>query len=162
MNTLLDAHTQVCTFRLGEHLCGIEVTSIQEVLRFQNLTEVPLAPSEVTGLINLRGRIVTAIDLRRRLGLEPREEGSRPMNVVLRENEGGVSLLVDQIGDVVDVVPEEMEAVPETVDARFREHLKGVFKLEGELLLVLDSERTSAPSMALGGEAGDEGVARPS
>lgn len=143
MNAGTDSTIQVCTFRLGDQLCGIDVTSIQEVLRSQAVTEVPLAPDEVTGLINLRGRIVTAIDLRRRLGLEPLEGSVRPMNVVLRQDEGEVSLLVDQIGDVVDVAVDGLESIPDTVDDRFREYLKGVYKLEDDLLLVLDAEKSS-------------------
>lgn len=144
MQTGTQVGIQVCTFRLGDQLCGIDVANIQEVLRFQTVTEVPLAPREVTGLINLRGRIVTAIDLRMRLGLEPRGDGSHPMNVVISRDEGEVSLLVDQIGDVVEVTDEEMEEVPETVEESFKAYLKGIYKLEGEFLLLLDAEKAIA------------------
>ena len=137
--------TKICTFRLGEFLCGIEVEAIQEVLRFQSVTEVPLARGEVTGLINLRGRIVTAIDLRQRLGLSEERGKVRPMNVVLRRDGGSISLLVDRIGDVVDLFEHEIEPAPETVEERFRRFVKGVYKLNEELLLVLDPELSSDP-----------------
>ena len=136
--------TQVCTFRLGEQLCGIEVANIQEVLRSQTVTEVPLAPHDVTGLINLRGRIVTAIDLRARLGLGPLDGDVHPMNVVISQDDGEVSLLVDQIGDVVEVTDDGMEQVPHTVDENFKKYLKGVYKMESEFLLLLDAERAIA------------------
>ena len=89
---------------------------VQEVIRYQAMTRVPLAPTVVSGLINLRGQIVTAIDLRRRLGLAgPADEGLHPMNVVVRTDDGAVSLLVDEIGDVVEVTDDAFEPPPETL-----------------------------------------------
>jgi purine-binding chemotaxis protein CheW len=106
------------------------------------MTRVPLAPAVVQGLLNLRGQIVTAVDLRRRLRLRERPGDQLPMNVVVRTDDGAVSLLVDEIGDVLEIAEDQMERPPETVDACARELLRGVYKLEGRLLLILDTERT--------------------
>src|SRR4051794_39425221 len=95
--------SQFCTFYLDGSFFGVEVQHVQEVIRYQELTRVPLASPVIRGLINLRGQIVTAIDLRRRLGLADRPAGVLPMNVVVRSEEGAVSLLVDEIGDVQEV-----------------------------------------------------------
>jgi purine-binding chemotaxis protein CheW len=129
---------QFCTFHLGDLFLGIEVLQVQEVIRAQAMTRVPLAPRAVRGLINLRGQIVTAIDLRERLGLPPLGDDRVPMNVVVRTGEGAVSLLVDDIGDVLDAADEDREEPPETLSAAARELIHGVYKLPGRLLLVLD------------------------
>ena len=136
------ASKQFCTFRLDGMLCGVEVDRVQEVLRFQRMTRIPLAPATAKGLINLRGQIVTAIDMRGRLGLAPLPEEKRPMNVVLHPEAGGVSLLVDEIGDVVEVSPELYEPAQEkSDDAEIPDLVEGVYKLEEELLHVLDTAR---------------------
>jgi len=138
---------QLCTFYLGDLLFGVDVIGVQEVLRYQEMTPVPLTPSVVRGLINLRGQIVTAIDVRARFELPPRASDELPMNVVVRigGNEGGVvSLLVDEIGDVLEVEERSFERVPETLFGPLREHVRGVYKLDGALLLLLDAERIAA------------------
>ncbi len=132
---------QFCTFHLDRLYFGIEVLQVQEVIRSQIMTRVPLATRSVRGLINLRGQIVTAIDLRTRLGLAPFGEGQQPMNVVIRTEDGAVSLLVDEIGDVLDVEEVDYEDPPETLPASARELIRGVYKLQGRLLLVLDTEK---------------------
>lgn len=132
---------QLCTFELDGHSFGIEVVTVQEVIRYQEMTEVPLAPPEILGLINLRGQIVTAMDLRRRLQLPDRPEDRLPMNVVIRTADGSLSLLVDEIGDVVEVDDDDFERPPETLDGPVRDLIRGAYKLEGRLLLVLDTER---------------------
>lgn len=129
---------QYCTFHLDGLFFGIEVFQIQEVLLGQQMTRVPLAASTVSGLINLRGQIVTALDLRRRLGLAPLPVGREPMNVVVRDEDSLVSLLVDEIGDVVNVDETTFEAPPENVKGVARELTTGVYKLDGRLLLILD------------------------
>src|SRR5262249_35802277 len=94
---------QFCTLYLENACYGIEVTRVQEIIRYQHLTRVPLAPGVVAGLMNLRGQIVTAIDLRRRLSLPAREGARLPTNVVVQGESGVVSLLVDEVGDVLTV-----------------------------------------------------------
>jgi purine-binding chemotaxis protein CheW len=132
---------QFCTFRLGDLLFGVEVLCVQEVLLKQQMTRLPLVSSVVSGLINLRGQIVTAIDLRQRLGMAPLEAGRDAMNVVVRTNDEAFSLVVDEIGDVLDVDPELFEAPPETLTGVARELILGAYKLDGQLLLVLDVEK---------------------
>lgn len=131
--------TQFCTFLLDGALYGVDVQEVQEVIRYQEMTRVPRAPEVVSGLINLRGQIVTAIDLRRRLGLAPRAEGEDPMNVVLRTEDGAVSLLVDRIGDVLTLSDEAFEQAPHMLSKAQRELLRGVYKLDKQLLLVLET-----------------------
>lgn len=133
---------QFCTMYLGDHLFGVEVMRIQEVISYQEMTAVPLAPSVIGGLINLRGQIVTAIDLRVRLEMESRPEGALPMNVVVQTPGGAVSLLVDKIGDVVEVEDEIFENPPETLSGVAKELIRGVYKFEGRLLLELDIDAT--------------------
>lgn len=142
---------QFCTFHLGDLFLGIEVLQVQEVIRTQAMTRVPLAPLAVRGLINLRGQIVTAIDLRQRLGLPPREAGHDPMNVVVRTDEGAVSLLVDEIGDVLETEEDQYEAAPETLPAPARDLIRGVYKLPERLLLVLETDEALAlePAVAI-------------
>ncbi|MEY5015404.1 MAG: Chemotaxis protein CheW [Verrucomicrobiota bacterium] len=134
---------QFSTFMLHDLFLGVDVLKVQEVIRYQEMTRVPIAPPMVRGLINLRGQIITAIDLRRRFELVDRPDGELPMNVVLRTDDGAVSLLVDEIGDVVEVDEERFEPIPETVTGMVRELITGVYKLDNRLLLILDTERAS-------------------
>ena len=133
---------QLSTFHVDRYAFGIEVESVQEVIRYQQMTRVPMAPPSVGGLINLRGQVITAIDLRHRLGLPPRAEDVLPMNVVVRTPEGAVSLLVDRIGPVVHASLDEFEAPPETLTGAGRELVLGAYKLQGHLLLALDVAKT--------------------
>jgi purine-binding chemotaxis protein CheW len=132
---------QLCTFYVDGLLLGVEVERVQEVIRYQEMTPVPLAPAVIGGLINLRGQIVTAVDLRRRLGLHARSQGTLPMNVVVRTDDGAMSLLVDEIGDVVEVEGASFEAAPDTLATGARELIRGVYKLKRDLLLLLDTDR---------------------
>jgi len=136
------ARRRFCTFWLGELYYGVDVLRVQEIIGHQELTRVPLAPPEVRGLINLRGRIVTALDLRRRLGLGEAPEGLRPKGVVVRSDDGVVSLLADEIGDVLEVEDSAFERPPETLDGEARELIRGAYKLKDRLLLMLDTEKT--------------------
>ncbi|MDA1108597.1 MAG: chemotaxis protein CheW [Nitrospinae bacterium] len=133
---------QFCTFYLGDLFFGVKVENVQEVFRYQDMTKVPLAPSAVRGLINLRGQIITAIDLRSRLGMEEWKEDKLPMNVVVRTEGGVVSLLVDEIADVLEVAEENFERPPDTIDEITRELVLGVYKLKDKLLLILDTKKT--------------------
>jgi purine-binding chemotaxis protein CheW len=132
---------QLSTFYVADMFFGVDVLDVQEVLRSQQMTPVPLAPDTVEGLINLRGQIVTAIDMRRRLMLPPHAEDQMPMNMVVRTSEGAVSLLVDEIGDVLDVDAKSYERTPDNLDSAARELIRGVYKLKGRVLLVLDTEK---------------------
>ena len=131
---------QFCTFQLDRLFFGIEVLQVQEVIRSQQMTRVPLAGRAVRGLINLRGQIVTAIDLRERLGLAPFAADRQPMNVVVRTDEGAVSLLVDEIGDVLEVDGAAFERPPDTLRGPACGLVRGAFKLPDRLLMVLDAE----------------------
>jgi purine-binding chemotaxis protein CheW len=138
---------QFCTFYLKDQFFGVPVEQVQEVLNYQDMTRVPLVPDAVRGLINLRGQILTAIDLRRCLGMSPRDEGARPINVVVCADSGAVSLLVDEIGDVLTVDQESFEAPPETLQGPARAMVRGVYKLPLQLLLELDVARALAGGM---------------
>ena len=132
---------QLATFRLDGDLYGVEVEHVQEVLRSQQLTRVPLAPTAVAGLINLRGQVVTAIELRERLGRPARPEGTAAVVIVVRLHGEAVSLLVDSIADVVDVNASDFEAPPDTLEGQARDLIRGAYKLDGKLLLALDVQK---------------------
>ncbi|GAB4358100.1 MAG: chemotaxis protein CheW [Immundisolibacter sp.] len=132
---------QFCSFYVGDLFLGVELLRVQEVNRLQDVTTVPLAPRVVSGLINLRGQIVTALDLRQRLGLPPREDGVRPMSVVMRGEQGIRSFLVDRVADVVEADPDGFEPPPLTLDAAARDFVRAVCKQPGRLLLIIDPER---------------------
>ncbi len=133
---------QYSTFRVADMFMGIELTRVQELLRYQEMTSVPLAPRAIEGLINLRGQIVTALDVRRILGLPAVEsDGALPMNIVIQSEGGAVSLLVDEICDVLDVPLEAAMPLPENLPAQQRELIQGVYQLESGLLLVVNTER---------------------
>jgi purine-binding chemotaxis protein CheW len=136
--------TQFATFRLAGHLLGLPVERVQEVIRHQRITPIPLADAAIGGLINLRGQVVTAIDLRERMGLPARDGADQPMNVVVRVGGDVLSLLVDSIGDVLDVRDEDFESPPETLHGASRELVLGAYKLDTALLLALDVDRAVA------------------
>jgi purine-binding chemotaxis protein CheW len=137
----MDHSSQFCTFYLDKLLFGVELKTVQEVIRSLEVTQVPLAPKVVGGLINLRGQIVTAVDLRRQLELDPRPADMPAMNVVVRSDDGAVSLLVDEIGDVVEVDDSTLERPPETLRGAVRTMITGVHKLNNRLMLVLDTQK---------------------
>lgn len=132
------------TIMLADQRFGIPILQVQDVLGEQRITRVPLAPHEVVGALNLRGRIVTAIDLRRRLGMEDRAAGSRSMSVVV-EYEGELySLIIDKVGDVMTLQDQDFEKNPATLDSRWREVSVGIYRLKKELLVILDVPRLLA------------------
>ena len=137
---LLNRTRQYSTFYIEEQFFGIEVLKVQEVLRYLEMTPVPMAPEVIKGLINLRGQIVTAVDMRCRLGLEARGNGELPMNIIVRSEDGPVSLLVDEIGDVLEVPADSYEHAPDNMPREQREMIECVYKLDGRLLLVLNAE----------------------
>lgn len=140
--TGINLNREFATFFMKDLYFGIEVQKVQEVLRSQEMTRVPLAPGVLRGLINLRGQIVAAIDMRERLSLSTRPADQEPMNMIVRAEDGAVSLLVDEIGDVIQVSADAYEAVPETMSGSLKQLVAGVYKLDGRLLLVLDTEKT--------------------
>jgi purine-binding chemotaxis protein CheW len=140
----MNSDRQFCTFKVEDLFFGVEVARVQEVVREQHLTRVPLAPREVRGLINLRGQLVTAIDLRRRLGLADASADQRSMNVLLQGADGAVSLVVDAIEDVLELDHNLIERAPETVQSHARDLIRGAVQLKDRLLLILDADRALA------------------
>ena len=131
--------TQLSTFHVGKYLFGVEVALVQEIVRMQPITPVPLSAPEIAGLINLRGEVLTAIDIRARLGLPPSTSERPQVNVVVRVDEEPVSLLVDEIGGVQEVSQVPFESTPSTVDAAIGALLYGAYTLPDQLLLSLDA-----------------------
>ncbi len=133
--------SQLSTFHVGKYLFGVDVSLVQEVVRLQTITPVPLAAPEIAGLINLRGEVLTAIDLRVRMGMPKSSSDREPVNVVVRVDNEPVSLLVDEIGGVLEVSQVPFEQTPSTVDERVRDLLLGAYTLPDRLLLALNAER---------------------
>lgn len=127
-----------CTFNINEYLFGLEVAQVQEVVKGQTLTEVPLAQKSIEGLINLRGEIVTAIDMRKLLHLKQQSDLANITNIIVRHKDEWISLMVDDVDEVVDVNPDIFEPPPENIGHNLSCFLKEVGKLESQLLLVLD------------------------
>jgi len=143
--------TRYCTFEVGGLLIGIDIDNVQEVLRGQEITSVPLAHPSVLGLVNLRGQIVTAIDARRRLGLPDRGPEDGGTHVIIRSDGEAVSLIVDAEGEVVDVESDAMEHVPETLGSEIRDLLTAIYELdESSLLLVLEADRVLSVTASRG------------
>lgn len=132
------------TMLIGDQLFGIPVLQVQDVLNPMPVTRVPLAQPEVSGVLNLRGRIVTAVNVRTRLGLGPlvvdaeSKKKAGGMNVVVEHNGELYSLQVDQVGEVMSCPAGDFEAPPQTLDSRWRQIASGVYRLSGKLLIVLD------------------------
>ncbi|MDR3501479.1 MAG: chemotaxis protein CheW [Legionella sp.] len=129
---------KICTFYLDNYFFGLDVSQIQEVIRYHEITAVPLADETISGLINLRGQIVTAIDMRKRLDFPMLQEEQKPTNIIVRTDDGAVSLWVDDIGDVIDLAGDTFEPPPENLEGEIRNVLKEVCKYENKLLLILD------------------------
>jgi purine-binding chemotaxis protein CheW len=134
---------QVCTFVVGDLLLGLPLADVAEVVLGQDLTPVPLAPAAVLGLFNLRGRIVTAVDARARLGLPPRDRGEAQVHIVVRLRWDMISLVVDRTSDVVTLAAADAEGVPETAPTEIQRLLTASYQQPQGLLLVLD------PTLAL-------------
>jgi purine-binding chemotaxis protein CheW len=133
--------TQLSTFHVGKYLFGVDVALVQEVVRLQQMTPVPLAAPEIAGLINLRGEVLTAIDLRTRLSLPPADSDRERVNIVIRVDDEPVSLLVDEIGAVLEVSQIPFEQTPSTVAENVRDLLLGSYTLPDRLLLALNAKR---------------------
>lgn len=145
MNDELDQNqVLLCTFRLADHLLGIDVRDVQEILRSAEITPIPHADSAIAGLINLRGQIASTIDLRERLHLPPLDVDATPSHVVVSAAGEQVSLLVDRIGEVIEVGPDLYEPPPVTMDPELADLMVGTYKLADELLVVVDVPRVVA------------------
>lgn len=142
---------QYATFEVAEQLFGVDVAKVQEVLAFHEYTAVPLAPSAIGGLFNLRGQVIAAVDLRVQLGLPAREFGGTAMNVIVREDDEPVSLLVDRIGEVVELDDADLEPPPDTLTGPCRDLIVGTFKLDDRLMLALDARRATSTTNNLPG-----------
>jgi purine-binding chemotaxis protein CheW len=134
--------TLYATFVVQDRYLGVPVARVQEVLRAQPLTPVPLAHEHISGLLNLRGQIVTALDLRPRLGLPPRDRDAPSANVIVTTDGGPLCLLVDRLGDVIAVDDAWFEPPPDTLHASAHRVIKGAYKLDDGLLLDLDLDET--------------------
>ncbi|MBR0648485.1 chemotaxis protein CheW [Roseomonas terrae] len=133
------------TLTVAEQACAVPVLAVRDVLGAHAITRIPLAPGEVAGSLNLRGRIVTALDLRQRLGLPPREAAAAPaMSVVVEQSGELYALLVDQVGEVVPLPAGGLTTNPPTLDVLWREVSRGVQRREGHLVIVLDVARVLA------------------
>ena len=131
-------HRDFVSVTIADQVFGIPVLQVQDVLGTQRITRIPLAPAEVAGSLNLRGRIVTAIDIRVRLRLAPRAEGKQAMSVVVDHGGELYSLLVDSVGEVLSLDSGDAERNPATLDPIWREVSAGIYRLKGKLLVVLE------------------------
>jgi purine-binding chemotaxis protein CheW len=136
--------TQLSTFMVGRYLFGVDVTLVQEIMRVRSITPVPLSAPEIAGLINLRGEVLTAVDLRIRFGLSTAESSTNPVNIVVRVDDEPISLLVDAIDGVVEVSNLPFESTPSTVDEKARDLILGAYTLPDRLLLALDARKVLA------------------
>ena len=148
-NTHSDAHaTEYVTAMIGEQLFGVPIARVQDVFMPERLTRVPLAKPEIAGVLNLRGRIVTAIDMRCRLGLAPRD-ADRPLMAVGIDHRGeSYGLLIDAIGEVLKLADGTRESNPVNLDKRLARVSAGIHRLDGQLLVILDVERVLDPETA--------------
>ncbi|MBN8902001.1 MAG: chemotaxis protein CheW [Rhodospirillales bacterium 69-11] len=136
------------TLTVADQLCGVPVLGVRDILGEQSITRIPLAPPEIAGSLNLRGRIVTAIDLRRRLHLAPAPANQKRMSVVAEQGGELYALLVDQVSEVMSLRASEFERNPPTLAPEWAEFSTGIYRLEDRLLVVLDVARLLALSDA--------------
>lgn len=132
------------TLTLAGQLCGVPVLGVRDILAAQTITRIPLAPPEIAGSLNLRGRIVTAIDLRRRLGLPPAPADQPRMSVVAEQGGELYALLVDQVSEVLSLPVAACERNPPTLAPGWAAHSAGIYRLQNRLLVVLDVARLLA------------------
>ncbi|HEY5064076.1 MAG TPA: chemotaxis protein CheW [Xanthobacteraceae bacterium] len=133
--------TDYVTFTTAGQLFGLPIERVQEVFRPTRITRVPLAGAQIAGVLNLRGRIVTAIDMRRRLELDARDEGEAQMAIGIESGNESFGLLVDALGEVLKVADSEREPNPVNLDRKLARVSAGVFRLDGQLMVVLDVDR---------------------
>jgi len=136
------------TVWIGGQLFGLPILLVQDVFMPDSITGVPLSMEEIAGVLNLRGRIVTAIDMRRRLGLPPRQEDEPTIAVGIEENNESYGLLIDSVGDVLTLDTDSYEENPANLDPRWASVSGGVHRLDGQLMVVLDVDRVLAHDAA--------------
>src|ERR1700742_2491317 len=129
------------TLTVAGQLCGIPVLGVRDILAEQPITRIPLSPPDIAGSLNLRGRIVTAIDLRRRLNLPAQEPGQKRMSVVAEQAGELYALLVDQVSEVMSLDTALFERNPSTLERNWAMFSQGIFRLDGRLLVILDVAR---------------------
>ena len=132
------------TVIIADQLFGLPILEVQDVFMPSAVTEVPLAKRDIAGVLNLRGRIVTAIDMRKRLGLPPFEEGGKCMAVGIESNGESYGLIIDRVGEVHSVSPDTYEVNPANLDPRWAAISAGVHRLDGSLMVIIDVERVLA------------------
>jgi purine-binding chemotaxis protein CheW len=145
-NAATDAEKIFVTLTVADQLCGIPVLSVRDILAEQTITRIPLAPPEVAGSLNLRGRIVTAIDLRRRLHLAPAPRDMERMSVVAEQGGELYALLVDQVSEVMSLPATAFERNPPTLPPSWAAYSAGIYRLRDRLMVVLDVTRLLALS----------------
>lgn len=136
-----DTDLQCLTVRIADQLFGIPVQEVRDIFTPRDITPIPLAPKEVAGAINLRGRILTAIDVRTKLNLPPLDGGTKQMNVSIELDGELYGLMVDKVGEVLNLAKEDFERNPSTLDSRWKAISAGIFKLDGELLIVMQTSK---------------------
>src|SRR5689334_8454384 len=136
-----DLVTEYVTMTIGDHMFGLPIARVQDVFVPARLTRIPLAPPEVAGILNLRGRVVTAIDMRCRLDLGARQPGRPVMAIGIEVKDESYGLLVDGVGEVMQLADHACEAKPANLDGRLARVAAGIYRLEGQLMIVLDVDR---------------------
>lgn len=132
---------ELATFFVGDALCGMDILKVQEINKLIDMTKVPQAPEYVLGILNLRGEIVTVIDLGKKLGLKSTDLNDKTRNVIVNSNEEHIGLMVEQIGDVVQAEWEKVEKPPANLCGVQGKFFTGVYKTEGRLVGILDVEK---------------------
>lgn len=138
---VLDATIQYVTIYISDQLFGLPISRVHDVFVPESVTRVPLSQAEIAGVLNLRGRIVTAIDMRKRLNLEPREHTGSMMAIGIEFKEESYGLIIDSVGEVVDLSENSKEAVPSNLDSRWVGIAAGVHRLENQLMVILDVDQ---------------------
>lgn len=153
MNTEISrtiGHSQYCTFYIDGSLFGVPIAHTRGILQHQGVIEVPLAPRDVAGLINFRGNFLAAVDLRERLGLSPRSPSQHSMHVIVSTGQGDLGILVDTIGEIVDLDPSDMQPPLKTLEGSADDLVYGVFEFDNERLLILDTALATDPAILIG------------
>lgn len=139
---------QLVTFRVGRQLFGLNCGQVQDIHKIHSITKVPLADNEIAGIMNIRGKIVTAIDLRRRLGVPDRVRSEAPLSINVEFRGIVYSMIIDEIGDVLSIDTNQLEKNPPTITGVWRATCEGVYRLDKELLIVTSVDKMLGPLLA--------------